>query len=351
MKILIIGDWHSKIHEEALKNGFIKLGHQVVEFKWFSYFKVNNKLKLFLLKLQNKFLFGPVINLIQKDIIHLAEIEQPDVIFIYRGTHIFASTLDKLKKTLKTKIIVYNNDDPFSEKQSSYYWRHFIQSLKFSDLALAYRHHNMKDFTQNGAVKVGLLRSWFIPEKDFPVAKDLIEEQFIHDVVFVGHYENDGRNKLFEYLLDNGIRLKIYGPEWNKHISQFTKLQSLLPTHSLNGLDYNKVISGSKITICILSKLNRDTYTRRCFEIPAIQGFMLAEYTEDLASLFSEDNQVAFFRNKEELLSKIKFFLENESKRQIIAENGFKAVYAGKHDNTSRAQEVIEHIHGLRDVL
>ena len=351
MKILIIGDWHSKIHEEALKNGFIKLGHQVVEFKWFSYFKANNKLKLFLLKLQNKFLFGPVIRLIQKDIIHLAKLEQPDVIFIYRGTHIFASTLDKLKKTIKTKIIVYNNDDPFSKKQPSYYWRHFIQSLKFCDLALAYRHHNMKDFTQNGAVKVGLLRSWFIPEKDFPVAKDLIEDQFIHDVVFIGHYENDGRDKLFEYLLDNGIRLKIYGPEWNKHINQFTKLQSLLPTHSLSGLDYNKVISGSKITICILSKLNRDTYTRRCFEIPAIKGFMLAEYTEDLASLFIEDSQVAFFRNKEELLNKIKFFLKNETERQTIAENGFKAVYAGKHDNTSRAQEVIEHIHGLKDVL
>ena len=209
----------------------------------------------------------------------------------------------------------------------------------------------MNDFFQNGAIKVGLLRSWFIPEKDFPLAKETIEVQFIHDVVFIGHFENDGRDKIFEYLLDNGINLKIYGPEWNKHVNQFGKLKSLLPTQALNGLDYNKVISGSKITICILSKLNRDTYTRRCFEIPAIKGFMLAEYTEDLANLFKEDEQVVFFRNKEELLQKIKYYLENETERLVIANNGFEAVIKGKHDNTSRAQEVIEHVRGLGDQL
>lgn len=351
MKIMIIGDWHSKIHEEALKNGFVKLGHQVVEFQWYSYFKSNSKLNLFLLKLQNKFLLGPIVNLIQKDIINLVMFEKPEAVFIYRGTHVFADTLAKLKKNLNTKIIVYNNDDPFSKKQPYYYWRHFIKSLKYCDLALAYRHHNMNDFMQNGAIKVGLLRSWFIPEKDFPIAKDLIEEQFIHDVVFIGHFENDGRDKIFEYLLDNGIKLKIYGPEWNKHIDQFTKLKSILPTHALSGLEYNKVISGSKIIICILSKLNRDTYTRRCFEIPAIKGFMLAEYTKDLADLFLEDNQVVFFRTKEELLHKIQFFLKNEPERQAISQNGYEAVFKGKHDNTSRAQEVIEHIQGLQDAL
>ena len=33
------------------------------------------------------------------------------------------------------------------------------------------------------------------------------------DVVFVGHFEDDGRDEVFKYLIENGVNLKIFGPE------------------------------------------------------------------------------------------------------------------------------------------
>lgn len=37
MKILIVGDWHSELHEEAVFHGFKKLGHEPIKFAWHQY--------------------------------------------------------------------------------------------------------------------------------------------------------------------------------------------------------------------------------------------------------------------------------------------------------------------------
>src|SRR2546427_588190 len=34
------------------------------------------------------------------------------------------------------------------------------------------------------------------------------------DVVFVGHYERDGRGDLLKYLWDNGIGVRVFGTRW-----------------------------------------------------------------------------------------------------------------------------------------
>lgn len=343
MKIVVIGDWHSSIHEEALKRGFEELSHQVIAFKWCNYFEK----KSFFDKVQNKFLLGPKIQKIQMDILKVVKSEAPDFVFIYRGTHVTPATVQALQQ--QTTVVVYNNDDPFSSKQPRYYWRHFVNSLKFSDIALAYRHHNQEDFKKSGATRVGLLRSWFIVGKDKPMPSDQIE--FQNDVVFIGHYENDEREKLLEYLLENNIKLRIYGPDWNNQIEKCGPLLRMqLPTKALRGVDYNKMISTSKISLCLLSKLNRDTYTRRCFEIPAMKGLLLAEYTEDLAQMFDENREIVLFKNKEDLLQKIRYYLENENERLKVVEGGYKAVFEKKHDNISRAQEVVDHVVGFKKI-
>ena len=38
MKVLIVGDWHSDLHETELCKSLIRLGQVPFEFKWFHYF-------------------------------------------------------------------------------------------------------------------------------------------------------------------------------------------------------------------------------------------------------------------------------------------------------------------------
>jgi spore maturation protein CgeB len=347
MKILVVGDGHSAIHEVAVVNAFNKLGHDVKSFYWHKNFYSDNPLIHQWYKTQNKFLVGPIIKKINRELFELAVKFQPNMIFIYRGTHIISNTLIEIRRNvLNCKIFAYNNDDPFSDNHPFFLWRHFMKCIPVYDLIFAYRHHNLDDFTKKKANSVALLRSWFIPEINFPVS--LLEEDKIKykcDVVFIGHYENDIRLEYLEEIVKAGYNLKIFGPpyEWNRVILKSKILKHLYPINLIWNIEYSKAISGAKIALCFFSKLNRDTYTRRCFEIPATRTMLLSEYSEDMTTIFQQGTEVDLFKSKEEMIKKINLYLENDDLRLKVAIKGYQRVINNGHDILSRMKEVIKY--------
>ncbi|MBU0598531.1 MAG: glycosyltransferase [Candidatus Omnitrophica bacterium] len=346
MKILVVGDGHSKIHEAPVVEAFRKLGHQVGVFYWAEYFRSGNIINCYWLRAQNKFIWGPRITKINRDLLASALSFWPDLIFIYRGTHVMPSTIIGLKaKIPHCKVFSYNNDDPFTSGYSFWLWQHFIAGISEYDLVLAYRHHNLEDFRRRGAKRVKLLRSWFVSDLNHPV--DLSrqdKERYECDVVFIGHYEPDLRVALLESIVRRGWRLKLFGPgyDWDPVIRKSSELKNQIPVQLVWGEEYNRALCGARIALCFLSKLNRDTYTRRCFEIPATKTFMLSEYTDDLATLFQEGKEVEFFRSEEEMLLKIERYLKDEPGRKRMAEAGFRRVYDDGHDVVSRMLQVLK---------
>lgn len=351
MKILIVGDWHSELHEEAVFNAFKTLGHDVLKFAWHDYFKPCNRLDVYNKKFQNKFISGPIIQKINRDLIEAAAGFAPDMVFVYRGTHITAGTLKKIKQLHPSvKLVGYNNDDPFAKGHPNSLWRQFLKAVPDYDLMLAYRHHNLEDFLKAGAKRVELLRSWYFPERNHPVslsAEDRI--QYECDIVFIGHYEADQRKQYLEELVRQGFKLKLFGPEWNSKLKNSPQLKSMLPVYPVLGEDYNKALCGAKIALCFLSKLNRDTYTRRCFEIPATGTLMISEYSDDLASLYKEGKEADYFRTKEELVEKVRLYLGNERLRQAVAANGFRRLLADGHNVVSRMAQVLEWVVSIKN--
>jgi len=345
VKLLIAGDWHSDLHEEELSRSFRRLGHDVIEFKWFHYFTDASQhaglLSGLLQRIQNKFVIGKVIDLINQDLLTLALAQKPDAIFIYRGTHITAATLRNIRQQLPGCVLVgYNNDDPFSPTQPRYLWRHFMAAIPDYDLMLAYRHANLPEFMQAGARRVELLRSWYVPDRSHPVTLTSEEQtMFKTDVVFIGHYEPDQRMDYLEAIVTHGHQLRLFGPTkyWKKPLAHSTVLQHLAPTSMVWREDYNRALCGARIALCFFSKLNRDTYTRRCFEIPATRTLMLSEYSEDLASLYLEGVEADYFRSREEMLAKIDYYINNPDKASQVAEAGYRKVISAGHDIDSRA--------------
>jgi spore maturation protein CgeB len=355
MKILIAGDWHSELHEEAIFKAFEQLNHQPFKFSWYQYFLSKGWAKRFtrpFLKVQNKFMFGPSVTKLNNDLFDFAIQVQPDVIFIYRGTHVYVKTVLKIQKALKkTLVIGYNNDDPFAPQYPWWQWRHFLASVPQYDLTLAYRKHNIAEYLAIGAKRVELLRSWFIPERNYSVQlTDAEKEQYACDVVFIGHYENDGRLACLEEIARQGWRLRIYGPgyEWDPIIRHSPLLAEHLPVRLVWGDDYNRALCGAKIALCFFSQLNRDTYTRRCFEIPASGVVLLSKYTDDMASLFQVDEEVAFFKDAKDMCVTIDSLLTNDVKRHQIAKSGTKRVWDDGHDVVSRMQKVLDLINEVK---
>ena len=226
-------------------------------------------------------------------------------------------------------------------------WRHFLESVPKYDLMFAYRHHNIDDFKSIGATRVELLRSWYIKELNHSVRlSEIDKERYGCDVVFIGHYENDGRLEYLEEVVKAGYKLRLYGPgyEWNSKLKNSLILKHLIPVSLVWNQDYNKALCGAKIALCFYSKLNRDTYTRRCFEIPAAGTLLLSEYSDDLASLYRVGEEFDMFKTKYEMINKITLYLSNEELRGRVAATGNHRVKIDGHDIVSRMGKVLDFI-------
>lgn len=339
MKIIIVGDFSYNIYEQSFFDSFSNSGEIVLKFSWRVYFDGFSEKKISFIslfyKLQYKFSFGPTIRKINKDLIIFVKKNKPDLVFIYRGIFIYPKTIKKMKEE-GAVVFGYNNDDPFSEKYPFYFWRHFLKGVKYYNYLFAYRLKNINDYKKMGYNNVSLLRSYYIKNEIF------LNNEKINDVVFIGHFEDDRRDEYVDFLFNNGINVKVFGDSsWrkSKYFNYFKKNNILFD--SVYGFDYEKTLNSSKICLVFFSKMNNDTYTRRCFEIPAAKSMMLSEYSDDICTLFLPQQEFDYFKDKEELLDKVNFYLNNKEKREAVALAGYNRLNADGHEVRDRTRHIL----------
>lgn len=348
MKILVTGSFSYQQYEPALANALKEINEEVKEFKWkdFFYCGTNPVLK-FSSRFQNRFLYGPTINKLNKELIKVCEDFCPDLVFLYRGTHIQEKTVMKMIK-MGITVFSYNNDDPFSGIPSDFYWRHYTGALKRCSHNFVYRVKNIHDMEVRGIKNTSILRSYYIESKNYHIPT--IEKTI--DVLFIGHFENDGRDECLMHIISHGIEVRIFGDNGWRKSNYYNELKAHLEIRPLDLNEYNLKINTAKIALVFLSKINTDTYTRRCFEIPATKTMMLSEYTPDLNSLFMEGEEAEYFRNKDELLNKVMYYLKNDEKRIAIGEKGYARLMVDGHEIKNRAEYVMKVFHNIKgDIL
>ncbi|MBU1674120.1 glycosyltransferase [Patescibacteria group bacterium] len=339
MKIMIVGDG-VKIYSDAFYKAFLSLGHDVEHFVWTKYLHSSGRIKRISAKIQNKFLIGNRIRKLNDDLINNVCDFRPELVFIYRGQYIYPKTLQIIKQ-YGTVVFGYHNDDPF-KVQSSFLQkdRFYLKGLKFYDWIFAYRHKNILDYHQLGMNNVSLLRSYYLAEDNYPI-ENLEDSVYSCDVIFIGHWEDDGRDEMLITLAQAGYSIKLYGTEWNKSKHYLQLSQYFGEIYPLRGNDYNLSLNSAKLALVFFSKMNNDTYTRRCFEIPATKTFMLSEFSEDMDLMFKEGIEAEYFRHIDELLKKIKLYLHDDDLRKMIAKKGYQRLLTDGHEAVDRAQEII----------
>ncbi len=293
-------------------------------------------------------ILGPAMLRFNRALLRFLNRERADLLLAWRCTHLLPSTI----KTINAMGIVtasYNNDDPFGPAvHSNVPWHHhflwfwYLRGLKYYQLNFFYRQVNVAEAMQRGALHTDVLKPYFIPWQDRPVKLTEDEmKRFGCDVVFAGHYEPDDRMNHLRAMVQSGLSVKVFGGGyWTTKVlgDLYSYFAPIVPAE---GDDYTKALCGAKVCLAFLSKLNRDTYTRRCFEIPACGRVMLVERTNDLLSMFVEDKEACFFSSSEELVAKAKWLVENPDIADKIAQAGLQRVWADGHDVKSRAAEFI----------
>lgn len=333
MRTLIVGAGYYPIFEKAIYDAFLELGYKETEmFCWNAYLSDS-----IFSRIQNKFQIGPRVTRFNRDLVRKCEDYQPDLVFIYTGILVFPGTIKAIKHIGRTKVFSYNNDDPFAEFYPFYHWRHYKKSIPVCDRNFVFRKKNIEDIRRVYNLDAELLRAYYIDRKNYLCSESELLPN-VPEVVFMGHYEDDERCRYINELVKNGIKVGV--PE--EHYAMFAKHSPGVISLRDNRTLYNQYLCSCKIPLIFLSKINHDTYTTRCFEIPAAGALIFSPYNEDMESMFADDKEAVYYRNEEEFVKKVNYYLLHDAEREAIAKAGRERLLKDGHEAKDRVRKILK---------
>lgn len=162
----------------------------------------------------------------------------------------------------------------------------------------------------------------------------------IHDVSFIGLPHTD-RVAMADYLISNGIRLKIFGALWDRYPKFAPYWGGYL---SVEGMV--RTINQSKILLNPGGQVSGLQVKGRTFEIPGCGGFQLTDENPELERFYRLGEEIVTYRDHDELLQKARYYLEHESERERIASAAYNTTltrHTWDHQLDNIFQAVREH--------
>ncbi len=211
------------------------------------------------------------------------------------------------------KIIGFFSDDE---------WRHMnydrYVALYMDYFTLAVR-NNIKKYVNYGLNNHFYMQWACNPDVFYPVS-----EEKKYDVTFVGA-PYGRRIEYIRYLIHKGIDVKVFGKGWGEINDLKNYWGGFLTDHELL-----KVIGQSRINLNFLwtsREPDQTTIKGRTMELAACRGFQLSNSTDEYSNYgFENGVNIATFNDKKEMLSQVRYFLENEGLRETIAQASYDFV-------------------------
>ena len=160
----------------------------------------------------------------------------------------------------------------------------------------------------------------------------------IYDVTFVGRkFEN--RETSIKKILAKEINAQVFGRGWT---SGYITTGEMV-----------RIFNASKINLNFAETWNKNTRPQiknRIFEVCMAGGFLLCEYVSGIEDFFEIDKEIACFKNIDEAISKIKYYLNHEVERKFIAHRGWERAQSDytQTANLIKAFEEIQEVSNCR---
>ena len=324
-----------------------RLGHQVIPFNSFDY-KSRNPI---IHKIVYRLAAGPAVDRLNRDLLHIAEREKPDLLWTDKLLWMRPKTLDRLR-SMGIATVSYMIDNPFGTRQDPG-WRLYMKDIPHYDLHVVQRDKNIADYRDHGARDVIKIQTAYEPTIHFPPPDGWTDANRNRDVSFIGTPYDNRAEFLTRLWKEFGLSVAVSGGlVWKPALGPATAA-----IYRGNGElfrdEYREGIWKSRVNLSFITHSNQDEFVHKSFEIAGCGGFLLAERSEGHMQRFREDEEAVFFSTCDELLQKIRRYLPDEAARQRIAAAGHaRAVRDGYHNDrqvaliVERAQQIIHRLAG-----
>ncbi|MFC4097744.1 CgeB family protein [Euzebyella saccharophila] len=266
-----------------------------------------------------------------------------DLVWVNSGELLGVNCVKFIKSRINRPVILYNNDDPTGGRDGKRFDT-LLKTIPYYDMCVVMREINVAEYENLGAKRV--IKSYMSYDEVIhaPLNESDIPDKFRSEVSFIGtNIPNENRDVFIHKLIKKGVPISIWGGRWDRS-PYWKELKPFFRGPSLKGKEYTAAIQGAKICLGLLSKGNRDLYTRRSFEIPYVGSLFCAERTEEHLALFKENVEAIFWKDADECADKCIELLNNEKLLNQIAEQGRARVLNDKRGNEDIANYILDQV-------
>ena len=134
------------------------------------------------------------------------------------------------------------------------------------------------------------------------------------------------RADMLSMLASNGLEVDVYGQDWER--TKLAGMKNVLVYPIAARPDFWRKNQEYRVQLNLFRQYNEGSHNMRTFEIPAVGGIQLTEYSTEQADFFKEGEEIFFFRGKEDMLEKASEILQMpESSISLVRNNAQKEMF------------------------
>lgn len=166
--------------------------------------------------------------------------------------------------------------------------------------------------------EIASLPSHFLPEGCDPDVHKPLEPapaDLVSDITMIGNI-HPSRVRLLEQIAD--FDLKIWGRVWPRWLE--SPVEAKYMGRFLAGDEKAMAMRGSKVVLNNLHFAEIESSNCRMFEAAGCGAFQLAEWRPGLDDLFTDGEEIVFYRSTEDLRALLAHWLERDEERRVIGD-------------------------------
>lgn len=284
-----------------------------------------------------------------QELLDLVKKEKPDIFFAVMFTdELRFDVLDEIKKY--TKSVAWFCDDHWRfDNYSRFYAPHFSWVVTTYSKAV--------DQYKKIGCHNAILSQWAFNDFNLRPTTNTDNKNYGYDVSFVGQ-RNWSRARIIKKLRKAGIEVEVFGSGWENGRVSPEKMREIFCSSKIN-LNLNPPQSGFDLKSLGRLFLRRSSnryvldfwhlpgnirewlqkrtpqIKARPFEIAGYGGFVISGQADNIEDYYRDGKEMVFYKNTDDLIKKIRYYINNEKDREAIARAG--------HEKTMR-----EHTYKIR---
>ena len=292
--------------------------------------------KSILNKIINRINVNFLLQEVNKKIIHHAQQNPVDIIWVFKGMEVLPTTIETLKN-MGCTLINYNPDHPFIFSGIGSGNKNVTNSFSLFDYHITYNTSLKEKIEQNFGIPTFLLPFGF--ELEDELYKNVSKLEEINKVCFIGNPDNT-RVQFINYLVEHNVHLDLYGHGWESKIKNKEKCQIF---DAVYHDEYWKIIRRYRVQLNIFRQHNTGSHNMRTFEIPAVGGIQLAPDTVENRLFFEDQKDIFLYTSMQDCVSKI-IELQNLNDNQVeaIRKAARQKSISSNYDYANRAAQLVE---------